>query len=342
MKIFSYLSLLLLCGDLLGCKPRETNLTGQVFIATAGGTSFKLGAVEIQLIEKQQVVDFLNKQQTAFELKIQSEKGELNAFKKDIEKAKVEADNAQMEFDSYVQSKTWQTNDDYIKIEAEFVTATNGIAAWDKQMTLLISKNMPLGFDYNAYASNAMVRINPGILTDSPPLLPLPLPQQLIFNQAIQKQWEIYRKARSPFLDKAKTAKNEMHEIERTATEKAEGQNNARHSNLYSAQSHFDSIQASINTPPTPETYLADFSPIVSRKAITDADGNFSVSYPKNKRFTIYARAQRAVLDNTEKYCWLMDAPSGVNMGRASLNNQNLVELDPDGYFKMKPQNAAQ
>lgn len=315
---FLYFAILFLSIGLLGCKPKETNLTGQVFIATAGGTSFRLGAVEILLIEKQQVTDFLNKEQAAIDLKTQSQKEQLVAAKKTVEKTKIEADNAQKEFDSFVQSKSWQTNDDYTNAEAELVQGSNGIAAWDKQMDILKSQNL----------SAAYPRPQPGW-------------EEFYFRASLQNnptfksRWDAANKSRQLFVDKDELANLEMSKIEKAAMSVANEQLATRRFPFFNAQSSLETIQASLNNTPTAETYLADFSPIVVEKAVTDADGNFLISYPQNKKFTIFARAQRAVLDSTEKYCWLVDAPSGTETGRISLNNQNLVEFDPDGYFKL-------
>jgi hypothetical protein len=42
---------------------------------------------------------------------------------------------------------------------------------------------------------------------------------------------------------------------------------------------------------------------------ISNSDGKFSFTYPRNKMFTIFAHAQCMVLDKTEAYYWLVDAP---------------------------------
>ena len=50
---------------LTGCKPKETTLSGQMFIVTQDAENIKFGEVEILLIEKSQVADLLQKKQTA-------------------------------------------------------------------------------------------------------------------------------------------------------------------------------------------------------------------------------------------------------------------------------------
>src|ERR1035441_5651709 len=59
--------------NLLGCKPNETIISGQVFIVTQGAENIKLGGVEIDLVEKQEVADCLNRTQTNFDALIKKE-----------------------------------------------------------------------------------------------------------------------------------------------------------------------------------------------------------------------------------------------------------------------------
>ena len=61
----------------LGCKPKATTVSGQVFIVTKGAENVKLGAVEILLIEKPQVTEFLQKKQPAIESEMASKQEEL-------------------------------------------------------------------------------------------------------------------------------------------------------------------------------------------------------------------------------------------------------------------------
>ena len=93
---------------------------------------------------------------------------------------------------------------------------------------------------------------------------------------------------------------------------------------------------------PTPADYFEDFSPVIIQKTLSDADGKFSLNYPRNKMFAIFAHAQRMVLDKTETYYWLVDAPTNVETAQIFLSNNNLVFVDPDGYFKLKPKEVQQ
>lgn len=85
------------------------------------------------------------------------------------------------------------------------------------------------------------------------------------------------------------------------------------------------------------EIYFQSFSPSILQKTATDADGRFSLSYPRDKTFTLFAKAERTVGEKTKKYFWLINAPSGVDKAQIFLTSDNLVFADPDGYFQIKP-----
>ncbi len=107
--------------------------------------------------------------------------------------------------------------------------------------------------------------------------------------------------------------------------------------NLTNAQLRLANASARLNDYPAGESYFADFSPPIIQKKLTDADGRFSFSYPRNSAFTIFAKAERMVGIKSEKYYWLVDAPNNVESAQLFLSNNNLVFIDPDGYFKIKP-----
>jgi hypothetical protein len=101
-------------------------------------------------------------------------------------------------------------------------------------------------------------------------------------------------------------------------------------------------VMTSLKNYPTPADYFKDFSPVVVQKTISDADGKFSFVYLRNKSFAVFASAQRMVLDKTEKYYWLVNAPANADSVQLFLSNNNLVEVDPDGYFVLKPNASSQ
>ncbi len=62
IRIFLTLTFAVLVA-LTGCKPKQTTLSGQMFVVTQGAENVKLGDVEILLIKKSQVADFLQKKE---------------------------------------------------------------------------------------------------------------------------------------------------------------------------------------------------------------------------------------------------------------------------------------
>jgi hypothetical protein len=108
IKFFPILILTALVA-LVGCKPKETTLSGQMFIVTQGADNVKLGDVEILLVEKSQVADFLQKKQTTIEK-------EITDRKRAVEVAEKEAETAQINYESFLANKPYLTNDDYVKM----------------------------------------------------------------------------------------------------------------------------------------------------------------------------------------------------------------------------------
>ena len=110
-----------------------------------------------------------------------------------------------------------------------------------------------------------------------------------------------------------------------------------KENNLNTAKTREIDAAAILRNSPTVEDYITAFSPTVVQKTLSDADGRFSFIYPRNKSLTLYASAQRTTLNGTEKYYWLIDAPTNAQTVQVFLSNNNLVSVDPDNYFKLKP-----
>ena len=89
MKTRIAIALVTIAGILgmMGCKPKETKLSGQIFIVTQGGDSIKLGDVEILLIEKAQAVSFLANKEPAVNGKIASAQQEFDVAKESSKNA---------------------------------------------------------------------------------------------------------------------------------------------------------------------------------------------------------------------------------------------------------------
>ena len=89
MKTYYCLITLLLLVSLSGCKPKETTLSGQAFIVTQGGENIKLGLVEVQLIEKDAVKEFIQKKETEIDPKITAIQREIEDATTNYQKTKI-------------------------------------------------------------------------------------------------------------------------------------------------------------------------------------------------------------------------------------------------------------
>ena len=71
--------------------------------------------------------------------------------------------------------------------------------------------------------------------------------------------------------------------------------------------------------------------------ATTDADGKFTLKLPKAGRYVFAARAERKVVDKTEKYYWLVWASVYGNESKTvTLSNNNLADSDsPDSLIQV-------
>ncbi len=307
IKIFSILIFAVLFG-LVGCKPKETMLSGQVFIVTKGAENIKLGDVAILLIEKSQVTDFLQKKESAVKVEAASRfEAYTNAVQQYTE--------AQTRFNWFTTNKPYETNADWIKMKThvddlnrQYIQQTNEA----NHLQAYIDKVNDAWTASNYRDENlSMAR-----------------------NNALSAQTTVLEKSVKT-IEKWASLRKELWDFETAANAEASNKLEAAKSDIIKADKALESY-------PTAEGYLVDFLPVVVQKTLSDADGKFSFTYPRNKSFTIFASTQRMVLNKTEKYYWLVNAPTNVESVQLFLSNNNLVEVDPDRYFVLKPKEASQ
>jgi hypothetical protein len=277
---------------LVGCKPKQTTLSGQMFIVTQGAENVKLGDVEILLIEKSQVAEFLQKEQQAVE-------SQIKIREQAVETAETNAQKAEYDFDIFMDNQLYATNADYIKFKDQLDEPLKLKDALAKQMASL-EDGMTGSNYYTILNQEGLIR------------------SQNETNDPVVDDLQI----------KLESTKNDAVSVWKSASD--------------DAQIAFNVAKAQLANFPTIEDYLANFAPTVFQKTLTDADGKFSFTYPRDKSFTIFAIGERKVLSNTEKYYWFVDAPVQVDTAQIFLSNKNLVEVDPDNYFTMKPKQIPQ
>src|SRR5208282_115930 len=344
---------------LAGCKPKETTIAGQVFIATSGRENIRLGAVEVLLIERQQVTNYLQKRQAMIasanlearqndtadaEFALKAWQNKTTNAVQNVEAAQKQFDPVKKEYDQFMATQPLLTNAVYVKLKKDLAFRTGLIPS--KQQTINFGEaevNKP-------YSPQTWVQDYNGVNGTSGHWSGSSEAEQ-------EEQKQIYRKhvadAENDLANTYAQINADQQALEKIQQDVDEFQANKLHdaesllnaaksrltqaqSSLAAAKSHLETIKNKPPFVPTVDYYFNDFAPTVVKKAETDADGNFSLTYPCNKRFTIFARAERATLSEHEKYFWLIDAPAKMEAGRVLLNNNNLIEVDPDGY-KPKP-----
>jgi hypothetical protein len=334
---------------LSGCKPNETKITGQVFIATGGGVSVRLGAVEVQVIEKQQAIDFilrrqneipaakqaLEKAQRDYDTYVEAISKELNPLEEQLEELRTEntrlRDAAQAEHARLVRAKlaSGASTSSQAPLPATPLRTKRADSAAEMAAKVQKAKDAAAMSALQRQASDTGVQC--GILwTKAVELFYAPgeaLSYPALYKDKAYpvgenpsvKQWRV-------FIDATSKAWPNLRAEVQTRRETRDRTKREKGSNLAAAKSHLARLT-------TPDLLIVDFSPVTIAKANTDADGNFSIAFPRNREFAVFARAERATLAEAEKYCWLVDAPAAPSGGRVLLNNNNLVQVDPDGYF---------
>jgi hypothetical protein len=323
MKCHVSFGVLLCSVALLACKPKQTAVVGQVFIVTRGAENVRLGAVEVLLIERPQVADFLGKVEASVESRIALRRQELIAAEKMAKKAKADYDsftrikpNPEIWLDPqlYFRNRSFLAND-FFDRDATCVEIKSQIEALWRQRDTLSGPLDALNAKWKLVHERLL---SPGTWGDMDTLEAL---DKKI--QPLQAQWEQNVAEANSLIQKLKDIVD-LAEAERKG-------------NLEGVERRFVIAQAILENSPTAEDYLRDFSPVPTQKAITDADGRFSFTYPCNKPFAVFATAQRRVTGLTEKYYWLINAPTTEERPEVFLSNNNLIFVDPDGYFKQKP-----
>lgn len=329
MKIrLPFFALLLLA--LSGCKPKETTITGQVFIVTRGAANIKLGAVEVLLVDKKQATDFIEKKQGEIATAIAASQNELAAAEQALETANESATKIDVYWNSLTPKRPWSVD---VNAWNYYLVLTNGFFTSNtdfNKLRLQLEKVLRQKDIYDQQVNSLWDQREKALsyITD----------QRLNGNFAVgngmdslNARLDTALKARIAKFQEASTCMKQLEDI--ISAEKTE-----KFSNLSSARLRETAAKARLQTLQMAETFFADFSPQAIRRTHTDADGNFSIVCDRNKQFALFANAERAVLNGTEKYYWLVNVPTDSKAAQVLLSNNNLVSVDPDSFFNIKPQ----
>jgi hypothetical protein len=362
MRWFNSFIIIVVAVLLSSCKPRQTTITGQVFIAAGAGLSIRLGAVEILLIERHEATNYLqkieteiiNKAKSESDAALQSRQQNIKTAQSEVSKARDNLADEQQKFtlaqasfseakakyDEIMASAPFLTNTVYMRIKRDLDLRTKAIPGEEQAIktdedglansayppkTVWISE----GNASHLETGNETARV---ALHASYQSYLVAARQDLENNNAqIKADNEALQKIEATFSNFQSTKLNE----ERAELDRETARFNASKSTLDYKESYAKSLEGQNPIPPhipDRQDCLSKFSPPSISKVNTDADGNFSIICPIRGMFCIFATTQSTA--DGEKYYWLIDAPNQTIPVRVLLNNNNLVEIDPDGYFK--------
>jgi len=317
---------------LLGCKPKTTTISGQVFIVTSDATNIKFGLVEILLIEKQQINQFLHQRQST----IESEKA---LREQTVQLANEAKEKAEKDLSLFLNGGPL-TQPDYLKLKAEYQGVEKDVIEALRKMTAIGKKVNERGAEMEAVDRSAKAK---GFADANDYAKSLDFKSQLAIVDmitkhltsnlaAIKEVHEIYQQSK-PKEEKMDSLKKELAIIEGPASLEEATLTEA----LQDATSALTIAEARIESYPSVDDYLAKFSPVISGKAVTDADGKYTLTYKRGIQYVLYAKCEREIGTDKERYCWLVNAPTRPKTEPLFLGNANVALFDPDNFFPLKP-----
>jgi hypothetical protein len=385
MKIKIIIAFVAIVGalGLVGCKPKPVALTGQIFIVTRGAENIKLGLVEVQLIQRQDVKSFLDKIMPTVETEISSRQHEFESAKSAFEKSTIAlaafdssgplttTEYKQMLTDSDALTNEYaRLSDRYAEFEkhnrnsaanlaaevdAAYLAATNCYAEklnlvkfYDEKSDAVFKAEMEMinatGNYMRKYYLGEMDRaekmagdIRTAITNKSAEIHRL-----VEIANAKKAAIDLLNEDLSREKNKLADFSQEMHSgtlrlkldyIEKnSALQRADLEHR-----ILEAQSRQEKAKLHLAAYPSAESYFSNFPLPTVQKTLTDADGKFFITYPRVSALAIFAKAERVLGTKTEKYFWLVNAPTNSETAQIFLSNQNLIYVDPDGYFQIKP-----
>jgi len=321
---------------IVGCKPKTTTISGQAFIVTQSGENIKFGDIQVLLIEKSQGAEFLQRKQASVESVTASRQQEMLDAKRVVEKS-------QADYTSFVAIRQSRPDLDDPPKQSSGSLPDSGVLRFTKyalnDYSVFLKNNF---YGTNASCIKLKSEIDPlwrqqqasaKIIDSVEAQLQSALHQGLIDERTVNALSRRDDALRADWNYKTEQIDSLLSDLETTLDNKI----NEQKAITDAAELRLDTAKAVLENSPTAEDYLNDFTPVFFQKTISDADGKFSFAYPHDKSLAIYATAQRMILNRTEKYYWLVDAPANVEAAQVFLSNRNLVSVDPDNYFSRKP-----
>jgi hypothetical protein len=258
MKTTFWISTILFSLCLCGCKPKETALSGQVFIVTRDSQNIKLGLVEVQLLQKQSVVNFLLKRQAEIDSEIKSRNNE-------HAKAKLDLDGAQKDFNTVDPSL------DYQDLKSKYDALTSQVASYTKE-SLSQGDELEAARQDFLEAKNELETANESL-------------HEYYSEVALQKSRTMGDLARA----NVKWTEENAPAADAAASEALQLSDELDKIKPFVEKLESAKQQVEGLLHPSIKTYFVGFSPVVIQKSVTDADGKFSLKFAQGNDFTLFA-----------------------------------------------------
>lgn len=317
---------LVIAARIAGIAGGKTTMTGQAFIVTNGRENVRLGALQVVLLEKEQVKKFLRQRQIEINAEIVSHKQKVEQARRDVIAAETNARTARRDLD--ITSTQFPTTAEYVRIETREQNLDTESASLRQE-----EQRLQAGLQSLGVAGNVEKDENQAALI---------VQGQYFVRGAAVGLFDTLTDVQNRLLDIGRVTEElhlQLSELHEQIKEEARLRSDRAQSAVADAQTKVKDLEYLLRQFPAPEDYLRDISSTVaiSERAVTDADGRFSITYTHRKEWTICASAERMVGKDTEKYYWVVDAPKAVGSSQILLNNNNLAEVDPDGYLAANP-----
>jgi hypothetical protein len=341
-----------------GCKPKQEVISGQMFVVTEAAINLPLGDVEIFLIDRAQVSQFLDQKQRSTETAIRAlaEDAKSQATRIDLlseQRAHIQQDNALF----YTKLTSYA---EYAEINQKRDAAVRSLSLLQRNATMLEETNsllrnlaftsttntarndfLRLRVEFNRLDYQSAKLFEPEMLSVKQNNANLAKPDSEPNEIKAWRNFLTYASNRLAVIHeqstKAESSKTACESDLRAIEENMRAENTKRlkavEASLASSSNRLDALKVRARDLMTAEAYLGDFPRTNARKIRTDAEGRFRIPLTTPGSFSVFAQARRKTFEGEERYFWLVDAPTRQG-DEFLLSNSRTVDHDPNGYLK--------
>jgi hypothetical protein len=306
---------------LCGCKPKESHLSGQVFLSD-GALAAGLPDTEIHIVGRLEVDEFIRK-------KVKILKAEEMSLLSQIDTAKPRLEVARNNYAAFVKEARYLTNENYVALQKDLDDVEGEIDqiktnAQSLRTELRVAQEDP----YNIPAGNRLKLYAP-----PPPQTKRVIRGQRSYTVPVpsdNRPWydtlEKFQKALTEMTLKIREKELRKEELSQGMSKIKEGLITKESEVLSQAEGDLKTLKDRLPKVSSAEAYLHDFVPLAARKALSDSSGHYSIYYPRNGEKVLFAK--HAAGENTS--FWLLKLPSAPELNNFNLSGRNMADQDPD------------